>query len=376
MKSLFIAFVCLSSVYFFVSCDKENDSPPEQRKDTPDYDFPVGKVYFSYPPIPMQSIQVLEPRGYLDPPPSPHGGVHHIDFGKDESNIPVYALTDGLVLGMDHNGYDYSVVVQYSTTINVTFGHLGGFYGPLAKRFGDSTNIIMDQVWIPVKAGDTLGFVNPKAAIDWNVTDTSQTLNFIYPMDYGPEARHSALVTDFYQEPLKNQLIAKSVRKTPPYMGKTDYDVSGTMMGNWFLEGNNRHFQNAFTFGYNHIFADRLQIRDGYFQHRENPDGNKIFAAILKNNRPRPDTLGPEHGMIKFEVLRFGHGYNFDPVTKAFTIVDTTNIDQRPTDGVFLLQMLGPEKLKVESFEGKTAAQVSGFTEAARIYNRKQELAE
>ena len=159
-------------------------------------------------------------------------------------------------------------------------------------------------------------------------------------------------------------------------MGKTDYDVPGTMMGNWFQEGNDRHFQNAFTFGYNHIFSDRLQIRDGYFQHRDVPDGTKMFAAILKNNGPRPDTIRPEHGMVKFEVIRFGHGYNFDPVTQKVFLVDTTNIDQRPVQGVFLLEMLGQERLKVGSFEWKTADQVHDFSDAARIYNRKRQRQE
>ena len=194
--SLIAIFGCFLWVLFLSACEKEYEGPTGQPDEIPDYDFPTGKIYFSYPPIPLEYIQFLEPRGYLDPPASPHGGVHHVDFPKDHSDIPVLALADGLVLNMEHNGYDRMVRVQYSNTIHVTFGHVGTFYGPLAERFGDSTNIIRYKVWIPVKAGDTLGFVNPKAAVDWNVTDTSQTLNFVYPMDYIQEARHSAHALD------------------------------------------------------------------------------------------------------------------------------------------------------------------------------------
>ncbi|MDP3765240.1 MAG: hypothetical protein Q8R04_01895 [Nanoarchaeota archaeon] len=38
--------------------------------------------------------------------------------------------------------------------------------------------------------------------------------------------------------------------------------------------------------------------------------------------------------------------------------------------GVALVQMISDRKIKFEAFQGKTASQVSGFTENAKIYER------
>ncbi|MGK7395706.1 MAG: hypothetical protein ACNS62_14095, partial [Candidatus Cyclobacteriaceae bacterium M3_2C_046] len=97
MKNPVIALSWFFLIMLLLACEKENEGPTGQLDDIPDYDFPIGKVYFSHPPIPVEFINVLEPRGYLDPPASPHGGVHHVDFPKEQSDIPVLALADGLV---------------------------------------------------------------------------------------------------------------------------------------------------------------------------------------------------------------------------------------------------------------------------------------
>lgn len=49
--------------------------------------------------------------------------------------------------------------------------------------------------------------------------------------------------------------------------------------------------------------------------------------------------------------------------------VDSDPVDDR-SHGVVLFQLLDDRTLKVETFPGKTAAQVDGFTESALLYER------
>ncbi len=42
---------------------------------------------------------------------------------------------------------------------------------------------------------------------------------------------------DYFDEPVKSQLLAKSLRIALPVGGKIDYDIDGKLIGNWFREG-------------------------------------------------------------------------------------------------------------------------------------------
>jgi hypothetical protein len=73
----------------------------------------------------------------------------------------------------------------------------------------------------------------------------------------------------------------------------------------------------------------------------------------VKDNAPHPESIGAEDGIVAWE-----------PVFPRITQPDP------PVQGVMLVQMFEPGRIRVEKFRGVTSDQVTGFTPAARIYER------
>jgi len=80
-------------------------------------------------------------------------------------------------------------------------------------------------------------------------------------------------------------------------------------------------------------------------------------------------TITKASGAVKYELRRLNYvsknGFGGNMYEKDMRPSQTESIE-----GVILLQVLPGEKLRVEKFPGKTAAQVSGFTSAVQIYKR------
>lgn len=168
-------------------------------------------------------------------------------------------------------------------------------------------------------------------------------------------------------------MLAKNPRTAEPRSGKIDYDIAGKLIGNWFEEGTN---------GY----AGPKEHQNG-----NNPGGGKGYwnghFAIV------PDAINPSITNISFGDYQ-GAAKQFnakdgskDPasVSKAdgpvtYELVQFVNPSPSPTGGVpmrnqqvmgsVMLQVLDGNKIKMQAFPGKTASQVSGFTSAAKTYQR------
>lgn len=145
-----------------------------------------------------------------------------------------------------------------------------------------------------------------------------------------------------------------------------DYDIPGKLIGNWFLLGSLSGADSAhFAIAYYHLYGSRVGLSDGYARYAQ----GEIFMFMVKGNGPKPETIGPENGLLKYEVLIVAQWNRIDDST--FVHTDLSGIDTLAAAGTYLLQMLGPETLKVERFFGQTADTVAGFTGNARIYARK-----
>ena len=149
-------------------------------------------------------------------------------------------------------------------------------------------------------------------------------------------------------------MLAITERILEPRGGKIDYDVPGRIIGNWFLESEvplcgfgQPSAQLALAYG--HIHGDRIAIADGY-NRRFGPPFNE--RKWVKGNAPRPETIGLSDGLVKYELI------------SPFTVTEG------PVIGTFLVKMLDSNHLQVETFVGKAAEDVEGFTENARVYVR------
>jgi hypothetical protein len=104
--------------------------------------------------------------------------------------------------------------------------------------------------------------------------------------------------------------------------------------------------------------GDRTAISDG-FAKREIPVP-PTWLFWVKGNAPRPETVGVAEGLVKYELMQA-------PPQAPTGVRPPLNEN---IVGVFLVQMLEPGRIQFERVMGKTADEVEGFSENARLYLR------
>ena len=172
---------------------------------------------------------------------------------------------------------------------------------------------------------------------------------------------------------MKNNLIEKSVRTAEPISGKIDYDIDGRLVGNWFLEGTNsyagsnpeQYWKGHLSFVYDYIDPERIVISIGGY----GGEDSKQFG--VKMNSPEPANVEIKDGLVKYELV--GYDYitkNGNPWDRISLAKGLKTVSNEMVQGVVLVQIIEKRKIKFEAFPGKTASQINGFTENAKIYER------
>jgi len=343
-----------------------------------DYDFPPGRVTFSHLPIDLSGVISFVPMGEPNVLPKDHGGFPLANAYRFPASTAVLAVADGVVVQVS-NGIrevppipdapqqlwgtqydDHLIRLKVSETITVNYAHVTDFHPAFAAKVGSlSRSEEAIDVFVPVEAGDTLGFVDPHSAMDFSVTDRSLDLAILNRDIIGPQ--YAADVYDYFEGPLLSQMIAIAARDAPPWGGRVDYDVVGRISGNWFREGTTSAIQwsRQLAIVYDHLHSDRVFISDGSPM-RDVPgfeDPGRPDVWWVKGNAPRPEDIGVADGMIQYALI---YPQSFTPGP-----IDDVAV---PVQGVMLVQMLEPGRIRVEVFKGVTEA--SGFTAAAKIYER------
>ena len=224
---------------------------------------------------------------------------------------------------------------------------------------------------IELKAGEPVGKFGQ--SVDWTLTDQQTTLTgFITPKLYEREAWkiHTIDPVSVYSGNAKNDMIALSLRTVEPYGGKIDYDKAGAAVGNWFREGTNgyegankeRYWDGHLSIAPNNIDPTAIIISMGNW--------NGKAAQLTAKQAIDPATVTKASGPVKYELTDIGYSDTTGKPLFGSSVKGMKINQQGQTKGVILVQVLDGEKLKVEKFPDKTAAQVSGFTSAAQIYTR------
>ena len=92
----------------------------------------------------------------------------------------------------------------------------------------------------------------------------------------------------------------------------------------------------------------------------------------VNGNAPNPKDVSVQTGLVTYELIRNPRykkrdDSEWDAQSFAKDVVLETSGD---IAGTMLLQLIENRKLKTETFPGKIAGEVSGFTTNARIYER------
>jgi len=364
-------FFVLLVVLLPISCEKSS-ADVDSKVDT--YSYPEGKIYLEYPPAGLDGIAKFEPRGYVDVFPKPHAGAFLKHPVQMPTTTPVYAMADGQIIGLGEWDTDtpegvlqeHTIVIKHSTTMTVKYGHVGRLSQKIKAQLPPLDYRSDNDLSIPISAGDTIAYVFGYSALDILLMDESLQLDYLYP-EVGPEARYSASLPDYFKEPLRSTLLSMSLREEEPRWGKIVYDIAGKLIGNWYFTGDfdDVHSEHL-AIAYNHVQPSRIAFSDGY----ANYDLGIRGSYGVLDNEPKPETIGPESGMIKYEVFLFSP---FDRQSDGtIGLNDLSNIDDNAqSKGTYLLNMLDSETLKIELFLGQKPDEVTDFTENSRIYKRK-----
>jgi hypothetical protein len=99
-------------------------------------------------------------------------------------------------------------------------------------------------------------------------------------------------------------------------------------------------------------------------------DGAAAQYAV-RANTPNPANVSIESGPIAYELVRYEYWAGTTYWDRVSLVKNLRAVpDDSPVHGVVLFELLTDRTLKVETFAGKTTAQVDGFTAAALIYKR------
>lgn len=324
--------------------------------------------------------------------PISHGYIWPGDMHTPRDAFNVYAMADSTLYGISSR----TINVDKNTPKQAEFGLQFSvsctefyYYDLITSLTPDLQKYLDDHpaqqsggnsvaVSIPVKAGQLVGKIGSQT-LDYAVWDFNKTLTgYIAPDHYTGDYPRIHLVNpyDYMADDVKAVFISKLVRSVEPLAGKVDYDIDGKLIGGWFQNGTGSYGgtngQGGFRYWAGHLaivpdYIDptMMLISVGTFS----PDKEGQFA--ISRDAPDPKTIGVDSGLVKYDLFQIDHtkadGSMWDGFTPVKGLVGKTN---GSSQGCALFQLTEARKLKVEFTPGKVCANASGFSSAAKNYER------
>lgn len=327
--------------------------------------FPAGRVQLTHLPVDPVRMTGFFGLGELSVLPKDHGAfLAPPSAWYLPPTIPVYAPGDGWIEGLIYDsipvyGKDLSMRIRYSTTITTNFGHMSDFAPEIWAAAGELQRgyAVDNRVWIPVRSGQVVGYCGTSGGMDFYIGDEDLQLRLLNPGRYPGPWLKAGQYFDYFDEPLKSQLLAITIRQDEPRGGRMDYDVPGRIIGNWFLDGNTQWDRTAqLAIVYDFIDGTRIAIADGSTVDETEREAHVYW---VEGNAPRPEDVGQAEGLVKYEIRR---RWFRDASYRTHAWSDVL--------GTFLVEMIEPGRIRVETVLGKSPSGISGFSSAARIYVR------
>jgi hypothetical protein len=292
---------------------------------------------------------------------------------QQKDAVPVYAMADGYVISredrvpQDQNGnHSIRIVVQHTCSFYTYYDLMTSLDADIEAKLKNG------DMHVPIKAGQVIGRVGGQS-LDTAVYNLDLTLRgFVKPSSYEmePWKIHTDDFFKYFSGKNKEDMLALNPRKAEPRSGKIDYDIEGRLIGNWFEEGTNGYagpkdvdrsklttvgyFSGHLSIAPDAMDPTLINVSTGSYQ------GSPKQFTILKPSTT-PDKVG-EGQEIMYELITYkqpGPGMSGSGAFVSQKVLATA-----------LFKVLPNNKLKAEIFADKTAAQVTSFTDAAKVYER------
>jgi hypothetical protein len=297
---------------------------------------PSEPVIFEVSPVPVHTIRQATPLGNLNPPGHTFPTDHIYFYLNGKDLVEVNAITDGIIQSTYYNAWsdDYRIEFKHTETFYSYLDHVKNLFSEISTG-------------AQIKTGDPVGYGDPNiSAVDLGVIDYDTTLYFVNPDRYHDKMLHCGDPYRYFTESVRNELLKKNPRIAEPRGGKIDFDMDGTISGNWFLEGtpvdesmNVTWWSHHLAFVYDIFEPSNIRICAG---------GTLNLAPFnygVKGNTPDPGSVTLSTGIVKYELVSY-------------------------PSSVLLVQMQDDRTIKVEVFPDKTLQEVTDFTDQASIYTR------
>jgi len=379
MKYLLNMIVVILVTFIFGGCSHTEFTAEEESGDYED-------IMFDYAPLDLNNVVFIEPLGAMignHVTPIDHQYYMALDHMlQDQAAIivDVYSPANGNVTHIQHMSSlpgddtavidDYRIVIEHTSTVSSIYIHLDTLSAKIAAVApppGENASVSVD-----VQAGEIIGYY--KGTIDYNVVDENIVLTgFINPESYQAESWkiHTPDPFDYFNEPIKSQLIEKCLRTAEPVGGKIDYDIDGRLIGSWFQENTNgyagldpaNYWVGHLSVVYHNVDPEHIIVSLGSYNNQPRQFG-------VKNNSPDPADVNVATGQILYELVDYDY-YDGDVRWDRESLVKGLKLRNSDfVQGVVLFQLIENRKLKVEIFPDMTAAGVGTFTANAMIYVR------
>ena len=273
---------------------------------------------------------------------------------------------------------DLRVIIAHSCTLFSIFIHVGELAPGVAAVVGE---LELGGRWhaepgstIELAAGDPIAILGG-SSFDYSLHDETKSLAGLQiPEHYETEPWkiHTVDPFDYMTEEVFSVLLAKNVRQVEPYGGKIDYDVVGTLAGNWFLDGTGdyagggieqaRYWNGHMSIHYDYVDPSKIRIsigRDIGLTQNDCRICGSVYA--VKNNSPDPATITIDDGVVKYELTGRERP---DRENRELSVSDGVVI------GTFLAQVIDDETIRTEFVPKTNADSVSGFSDEAVLYHR------
>lgn len=329
----------------------------------------TGSIRFTHLPMNVADFQYLIPIGLMAAQhvtPSDH---LYLTLPTANLYYDVFAPANGHIVLIQKRAStgDHRVVIEHTGAFWNYYDLMTSMHPDILAAMGVAVvpDNVPQYVRIPVTAGQVIGKVGAHT-LDWGVVHGEVTRGgFVVPShyDYEPWKIHTVDPLDYYDEPLRSQLLAKAVRTAAPRGGKIDHDKDGTAAGNWFLKDTNgyrginsgQYWVGHLALSYYHVDPNICMFSIGTWQ-----SGQGQYWVV--GNAPDPASVTEATGVVKWELVFATRGTNgqtqFIPP------------EMQGVRGVVLFQVLPNRELKAEIFPGLIGSQVTAFTANAKIYER------
>lgn len=349
-----IVFMICGNLLILSSCtdDDDDDIIINTGEDLSAYFDPTlstGTIEFTDSILNLEHFERIIPLGQINPPGHSFP-TDHIYFVLSGSARPVYAPTGGKVLYIEESGMYGDGAIRIGVTSTMAY-YLGHVFVSEGLQVGDT-----------VVAGTQIATSGNTVCVDFGVLNKNINNGFL-SQKHPASTIYGDKPLSYYTEPLRTELYAlvkpPQPSEDPSYVyneevtdGEFALDETGTLCGNWFIEGCFNEggwyeWEDTLAFGYDVYYPDQIRIGSGKC--------SNAFAIKNEDNLIRPENVSMASGVVAYYL------YNANNTSKGLPTVARI--------GLMMVQMLSDSRIKLEIFDDTTSISRE-FTSASLYYVR------